>query len=162
MSEDKPIDDIEDFIRENYQDIFGYLYHKVPSVQDAQDLTQETFLRFIRKVDSCDFGKKRRAYLFTIARNASIDFHRSKPAGLTPIDKDIEDLFAEKECYDNGFREIIEGLPEEAQELLSLRYAQGFGVNDIAQITGISRFSVNRKLKQALSHVKRSWEGYMP
>ena len=40
-------DDIEEMIRENYADIFRYCFWRTKQQSDAEDLTQETFLRFI-------------------------------------------------------------------------------------------------------------------
>ena len=51
-------DDIEEMIRENYADIFRYCFWRTKQQSDAEDLTQETFLRFINSLSHySDRGK---------------------------------------------------------------------------------------------------------
>lgn len=154
--------DIELFIRKNYSDIYRYLYHKVSSVPDAQDLTQATFLKFVRSVRSLQVDKISRAYLFTIARTACIDFYRSTNPHVVEITATLEDTLAHQEIEDDGFSEAIAHLCEEERDILFLRYSQCFGIGEIAEIVGSSRFSVRRTLKRALSSLEDSWEGPTP
>lgn len=151
---------IEKFVRKNYLDVYRYLYHRSPSKQDARDLTQETFLKYIDNVAVDEIDLKGRAYLFTIARNVGNDFYRHKRPEATPITPLLMETLVDESAYgnDDGFAEIIAGLKADVQEILSLYYASGFGIGEIAEITGISRFSVRRKLKRALSELRDSWK----
>jgi RNA polymerase sigma-70 factor (ECF subfamily) len=45
-------------------------------------------------------------------------------------------------------------LPNDLQELLLLRFANELGIGEIANIMGISRFSVHRKLNKAFDKLK--------
>lgn len=156
---DKDARNIEAFVRKNYSDIYHYLYHRLSSVEDAQDLTQETFLRYVQSVGAAQLSKKGRAYLFTIARNVSIDYYRAKRLNTIELSSNLEETLASHEPERDNFSEIVAGLSKIHQELLSLRYAQGFGINEIATITGLSRFSIRRKIAQALSSIESSWKG---
>lgn len=60
-------------INEQYDKIYRYCYFKVKSRCLAEDLTQETFLRYFAQTSYVHRGK-RLAYLYTIARNLCIDF----------------------------------------------------------------------------------------
>lgn len=51
-------------------------------------------------------------------------------------------------------RQAVSMLPVDLQELLLLRYANELGINEIANIMNISRFSVYRKLNKALDLLK--------
>jgi len=62
-------------IHDQYDKIYKYCYFKVKDKQTAEDLTQETFLRYFSQKSYINKGKPL-AYLYTIAKNLCIDFYR--------------------------------------------------------------------------------------
>ena len=64
-------------VEEHYDDVLAYCRRHAPSYDDAPDVAQEAFLRFVRSGCSPADGKPL-AYLFTIARNLCIDAARAK------------------------------------------------------------------------------------
>lgn len=64
-------------LEEQYNKIYRYCYMKLGHRETAEDLTQETFLRFFRDYRYQDIGKEM-AYLYMIARNQCIDYYRKK------------------------------------------------------------------------------------
>lgn len=64
-------------LNEQYDKIYRYCYFKVKDAVLAEDLTQETFLKYFAQNSYKDCGKKM-AYLYTIARNLCIDSFRRK------------------------------------------------------------------------------------
>ena len=71
-------------VEEHYDDVLAYCRRHAPSCDEAPDVAQEAFLRFVRSGRSPVEGKPL-AYLFTIARNLCIDASRAKrpPAALS-------------------------------------------------------------------------------
>lgn len=67
-------------IEEQYDKIYRYCYFRLHDRQLAQDLTQETFLRFYRQDLGLDNGKEL-PYLYTVARNLCIDEFRKRKFG---------------------------------------------------------------------------------
>ena len=59
-----------------YDDIYRFCCYQTGSCQDAGDLTQETFLNFIRSVEHYHY-RNLKGYLLTIARNVCVDYFRS-------------------------------------------------------------------------------------
>ena len=59
-----------------YDDIYRFCCYQTGSRQDAGDLTQETFLHFIRSVEHYRY-RNLKGYLLTIARNVCMDYFRS-------------------------------------------------------------------------------------
>ena len=55
-----------------------------------------------------------------------------------------------------AIKQAVSKLPIDLQELLLLRFANELGINEIASIMKISRFSVYRKLNKALGLLKAS------
>lgn len=141
-------------IEEQYDKIYRYCYFKLYDKQLAQDITQETFLRFYRQGLSLDSNKEL-PYLYTIAKNLCVDSFRKKTV------KSLEDV-TEEITYDPtedwisniALRMVISKLPQDEQELIFLRYVNEIEVTAICRITGFSRFAVYRRLTKALKWLK--------
>ncbi len=66
---------LQDIAEKYYDDIFRFCAFQTGSIQDAYDLAQETFLRFIRYVESYQY-RNLKGYLLTIAMNVCRNYHR--------------------------------------------------------------------------------------
>src|SRR5947209_9977367 len=64
------------FISENLRRVFLLIYHKVGNVADAQDLTQEAFIKALQRQDQLKDLDKAAHWLSRIASNTAIDFLR--------------------------------------------------------------------------------------
>lgn len=82
--------DIEKLYRLYFKDVFLYLKSMNLSQDLAEEITQETFYKAIKSIDSFDGTKYIRAWLFTIAKNTYFSFYR-KQKKLLPIE-DKENL----------------------------------------------------------------------
>ena len=141
-------------IEEQYDKIYRYCYFRLHDGQLAQDITQETFLRFYRQDLKLD-NRKALPYLYTVAKNLCADEFRKKP--VVRIEDIGEDAVCDQseEWIDNlTLRAAIEKLPQEEQELLFLRYVNEISVASICKMAGISRFAVYRRLSKALKRLK--------
>ena len=58
--------------------IFNYIFRLVNHRQDAEDLTQETFIKVYTRLSSIDPEKNFRAWLYEIATNTTRDWFRKK------------------------------------------------------------------------------------
>lgn len=136
-------------IEEKYNKLFKYCYMRVKDTYVAEDITQETFLKFFETHKYKDIGKEM-AYLYTIARNLCNDFFREKQS--VELDDNIPDIsHTNKYSYIN---EALEKLNKEDREILFLRYTNEESISDIARYYSVSRFVINRKLKKALKNLK--------
>ena len=75
---------------EQYDKIYRYCYFKLRHRQMAEDITQETFLRFLENNSYSERGQKVR-YLYTIAHNLCVDSYRRKQAELLEDELLMED-----------------------------------------------------------------------
>jgi RNA polymerase sigma-70 factor (ECF subfamily) len=64
------------FVEENLRRIFRQIYHMVGNVADAQDLTQEAFIKALQRSDQLKDGDKATHWLSRIATNTAHDFLR--------------------------------------------------------------------------------------
>ena len=140
-----------------YNKIYRYCFYKVRNSAAAEDITQETFLRYFAQNTKIKRGEDM-AYLYTIAKNLCIDYFRKKHAEELPEDYPVED-FSETCDTKIVVREALEELDERHKEIVLLRYLSGLSVNETAEIMGISRFVVYRLEKAALSKMKKYLKG---
>ena len=141
-------------IEEQYDKIYRYCYFKLYDKQLAQDITQETFLRFYRQGLTLD-NDKELPYLYTIAKNLCIDHFRKNP--VESVEEMAEDAThdpTEGWINDLTLRMTISKLPDDEQELIFLRYVNEVSITTICKITGLSRFAVYRKLSKSLKWLK--------
>lgn len=139
-------------LEEQYDKIYRYCYFKVQNRETAEDITQETFLRFLENKTYKDTGKSFH-YLYTIARNLCIDEYRRKK------DEPLENEIPENNLEDHMLTKIslktaLSQLNEIDRELLLLRYVNEVPVSEISKIYGISRFAMYRKILHAVKSLK--------
>ena len=141
------------------QRIFAMIARQVPDVMDAQELTQDTFLRAFSHIDSYD---PKRASLSTwlcrIAYRQTLDFlKRQRPqivsiednqAWQTDIsDKELEaELSTGREERIEQLMEVVDDLPDDERMLLTLYYFEDRPLTEIAYITGIDPKALAKRL----------------
>lgn len=145
-------------IEEQYDKIYRYCYFKLYDKKSAQDITQETFLRFFRQ-DLSLGGSKELPYLYTIAKNLCVDSFRKKTTeSLENITEEITYDPTEDWISNLTLKSVISKLPQEEQELIFLRYVNEISITVICKVTGFSRFAVYRRLSKALKWLKEELE----
>ena len=140
---------------EQYDKIYRYCYFKLNHRETAEDITQETFLRYFDSVHRIRYEEKGKAlqYLYTIARNLCIDEFRKQAIGQLPeeqIGVDMEEQLITSFSVKTALRRLDKG----SQELLLLRFVNEVPVSVICNIMGISRFAVYRKTNAALKQME--------
>ena len=148
---------------EHYDKIYRYCYFKVKNQHIAEDITQETFLRFMESSHYKDVGRPL-AYMYTIARNLCMDEFRKVPMETLEIEKlktkalkedmgqsRFEDAVVEKE----SLKQAMEALTNEEQELLLLRYVNEMSFSDLSKLYGKSRFALYRELSKITKKLER-------
>ena len=157
---DLTADETERIILDNYEEIYRYCWWKVKNRDDAEDLTQETFLRFVQMLSDYSEQGKPRALLYTIARNLCINhYRRVKPLSLSEAEI-LPSVDPKLQQIDGriSLQAAIEQLPYEQQEVILFRYGQDLQVNEIAKIMGLSRFAVMYRIRTALHSLKKNLE----
>ena len=143
-------------IEEYYDKIYRYCYYKVGNKTLAEDLTQETFLKFINS--ACTQPEH---YLYTIARNLCIDeFRKKKFSSLEdeetePSEDGFEKSVVERELVANA----LARLSDEDRELMILRFVNDEPLSEICKVTGLSRFALYRKINAAKAELVKYLEG---
>lgn len=151
----------EQFVIEHYEAIFRFLRNLTGSKEDAEDLTQQTFLRAWEALPSFRGDSSLSTWLHSIAYREYTHWLRSRRE-FVPLDEivDMPDEQANQNLEAVLLRWAIYRLDPGHREVFVLYYVQGFSVNEIAKIIGVpagtvkSRlFLARQKLKELLSDV---------
>lgn len=139
-------DAIDEFVRKYYPQILQYCRLHSPDLHSAEDMTQETFLRFFRTLPNYRHYGKAANYLYVIAGNCCRDdWRRRKPLSLEdvsePSREDMEELAQ--------VRLALSQLPEEEQEVATLFFVQERKQTEIAKTLGIGLPLVKYRVRQA-------------
>jgi RNA polymerase sigma-70 factor (ECF subfamily) len=134
--------------------VYRYLYYRVGSHALAEDLTSETFLRALRRLDSFTWqGKDIGAWFTTIARNLVADHVKSSRFKLEVstadmLDADRADAGIEDEVLGRlqsaALLDAVRKLKPEQQECVVLRFLQGLSVAETAEVLGRSEGAVKQ------------------
>ncbi|MFA5022647.1 MAG: RNA polymerase sigma factor [Patescibacteria group bacterium] len=146
--------------------IYRFIYFKVSSRQDAEDLTSEVFLKIWQYVTETDeVIENLRALLYRSARNLVIDFYRRNAKRDYVQDEEILDLIQDEkqqslltkvdlEIEMKNVELILRKLKDEYREIIILRFVEELSINEIAEVLGKSKGSVRVILHRALKVVK--------
>ncbi len=140
-------------IEEQYDKIYRYCYFRVKNQHLAEDITQETFLRFFESSTYKDTGRPL-AYLYTIARNLCIEEFRKAP--MEELKEELaQEGFEEKFIRQQALKQAMAELSKEEEELLLLRYVNQVSFADLCKLYGRSRFALHRELSKITDKLER-------
>jgi RNA polymerase sigma-70 factor (ECF subfamily) len=126
--------------------VYRYVYHRVGDRATAEDVTSETFVRALRRIDSLSFqGRDVGAWLVTIARNLVRDHVKSSRYRLEVSTADMRDADRATDGPEDAvlahltnqqLLACVRQLGSEQQECIVLRFLQGLSVSETATIMG--------------------------
>ncbi|HVP21424.1 MAG TPA: sigma-70 family RNA polymerase sigma factor [Anaerolineaceae bacterium] len=152
--------------------IYRYIYFRINDTNDAEDLTEQTFLKAWQALpDYRDIGNPFSCWLYRIAHNLVIDYWRSKKIDL--IDRSVHPG-EWPEIESNLLKRVIEAeeagalaraisrLTADQQQVILLRFVEGYNHAEIARILekseGACRMLQNRALI-ALNQILQGMQG---
>lgn len=151
---------LAEVVRRYYGDIYRFCAYLTGNVQDGADLAQETFCKFIQYVDSYRC-RNLRAYLYAVARNACMDYFRTKdvhvPLTEAPQEAVPEGGFSRVELQSDLFMQL-QKISGEQREAILLYYYEQLRLTDIARITGAPLSTVKSRIRQGLGKLKKLCE----
>jgi RNA polymerase sigma-70 factor, ECF subfamily len=139
--------------------VHGLLLSKVP-FNEAEDLTQEVFLKALRQLASLRDVAKFGGWLAAIARNLANDYHRravpEEPILDDATESDIRFPGAPVDLELSGERvlAVVKSLPDAYRETLILRLVEGMNGPEIAARTGLTAGSVRVNLHRGMQMLR--------
>lgn len=157
--------------------IFNYVYGMVRHRQDAEDLTQEAFVKAFFALRTYKESFEFSTWMYRIARNVCLDYFRRQkirsffslntPVGeeeedemgdFLPSGEDPEEGILEGELLER-VSEAVGKLPWKFREVIVLRYVEELPYEDIAQILGVPVGTVKTYLHRAKLKLKEMLGG---
>lgn len=163
----KPAVSIETEVSELFEqardDVYRYLLLLGIHPPQAQEATQDVFLRLYVALKKGERIENVRGWIFRVAHNHGLTL-RSREDAVRPFDPEIEIRVAdsrdnaEQMLLDRerwlGLQRAVQNLSEQQQHCLYLR-ADGFRYREIAAILGISDSAVGEFLRRAIGRLKK-------
>jgi RNA polymerase sigma-70 factor (ECF subfamily) len=145
------------FVREHYEAIYRYLLYLTGRPDQAEDLTQETFLQGWRHLDTFRGRGSLRGWLHRIAHREFLHRLQCRPAelGLAEI-AELAAPHATAWTERVELREVIDRLPLEQREVLLLHYLEGYSSTEIARIVEVAVGTVCSRLSRARERLREA------
>jgi RNA polymerase sigma-70 factor (ECF subfamily) len=156
------------FISDNLRRIFRLIYRIVGNIDDAQDLTQEAFIKALQRQDQLKELDKAAHWLSKIASNTAIDFlRRNGKVNFCEIDSLVEPLSEPSETPEQAvlrsehrayLDEALTVLTERERTALLLRDVEGLPAELVAEQMCCSKATVRSHIANARIKMKRYME----
>ena len=127
--------------------------------EDAEELVQDTFVRALRSLSQYDEGRaSMRTWLTRIAYNEVMRYHEqaNRRPRLVPLNEQ-QDQTPETPDDDHrrdALEQAIRRLPKDDRMLVSMRYADGLSIREIAFITGMKEQSLPVRMQRIREKLK--------
>ncbi len=149
--------------------VFRYVYVRVGQRALAEDLTSETFIRAMRRIDTFTWqGRDIAAWFVTIARNLVADHVKSArfrfevtTADMRDADQRVDSPDEEvlTRLRDERLVSAIRALGSDQAECITLRFLQGLSLADTAAVLGRSEGAVKQLQLRATKALRKALEG---
>lgn len=143
--------------------VYHFLFKMVGNAQDAEDLTQDTFVKVFRKLHQHKSGHGFAPWLFTVARRTALNHFRDRKP-TSELDGDYASeaqnpaVICEERDISDRFWTMTKSLKPLAREALWLRYGEGFSAAETAEVLNLNpiyvRVMLHRARKQLASQLE--------
>ncbi len=153
--------------------IYNFVFKYVHTTAEADDVTQEAFVKIWKNIKKYDRNYKFKTWAFTIAKNTALDHLRKK--SLIPFSdfQNAEGIFdhsllTRELISDNAIEKIedmqmiaraVKSLPEKYKEVVSLYYDKELNFREISEFLKQSINTVKTRHRRAISYLKRQLLG---
>lgn len=153
--------------------IYRFVYYKVNSREEAEDLTSETFLKawnYFSKPENSQKIRNAKAFFYQIASNLITDFYRKK--SLLPVSLDylgekgdikdekevigVEKLIKETEVEE--LKRAFKNIPSNYSDTIIWYYLEDLKISEIAEVLKKSEGTVRVLIHRALKALKKELE----
>ena len=156
---------VSQLIQQYYPPLYRYVCTKVLNQADAQDILQETFLRFMKQIPTYRVQGKLLGYLYLIASSCCIDHLRKEQRHRhLPIEEEIltvKNSFQENmmQAFEHErLRQLIALLPGEEQDIVYFYYLKQMNFWEISELLTIPQSTLKSRHARALIHLRNLWK----
>lgn len=146
--------------------IFNFTYRLIGNGKDAEDITQEIFLKVWKSIKKFDIEKSFKAWIFSIAKNTCIDYLRKrKDIPMSAFDDEdggnfiqdnleTEEPSSEEKIVLKENKKLIDETLKELsiiqREIIIMKYVNELSLSEVADIMNMSKDTVKSHHRRAL------------
>ena len=150
---------LNELIEIYYDDIYSFLYRRMGNKAAAEDVTQDTFIKFIKNLPYYKEKNKLKSFLFTIAINTSNDFFRGHKQDISLLSLDnVGEEITENETLRKEealiVRQAVLSLPAVQRDVIILKFYHDLKIKEIASVQKVPIPTVKTRLRRALKALK--------
>lgn len=152
-------EELELLIYDTYPKIYSYVFRKLGNETVAKDLTQETFLRFMKHIEELPSHTKVLNYLYKISYHLCMDYYRIYKREVEEIEVSSRetlpiDFLIQKEEKEK-IRIALNTLSEEQKDVILLKYYQDLKIKEIAEVLNEKESTIKTRLRLGTRKLKR-------
>lgn len=161
-------DQLEQLYRDHSDRVYRYIFLLIRHKENAEDLTQETFYKAFKNLNSFNHQSSVSTWLLKIARNVTYDhFRRKKIIQFFSFengddfasDKATPEDIAEQKEQSSRLHNALNALKRDYREVLLLRKVNECSIKETAYILGWTEAKVKTKMARALEALKKELVG---
>jgi len=159
---------LEQLIDDHQNALLKYAFFILGSMPDAEDVVQETFVKFYHRPKALIDDARVKAYLFRMVNNACIDLIRKNGFTRTVPLNAIANLpdqqlngFDREQSLENEFRRIkslLKTIPKEQSEIIRMRTIGDLSFIEIARVLQIPVSTVKSRFKYGIDKLRKKSE----
>src|SRR5690242_19009178 len=151
----------ETVVRQNWRKVFNVAYKFVGKHDEAEDLTQDIFLKIFKALATFDRRANFQTWIISISRNLCIDHYRSVHKERQTIAQDVDATNLQPASADRGphaiaehqdlramLRQALETLPPALRTAVVLRDLQELSYQEIADRLGLPEGTVKSRINR--------------
>jgi RNA polymerase sigma-70 factor, ECF subfamily len=153
-------DEFVEFWQQTWDRVRAYMFCACHNSSDADDLTQDCFMRALRSWSAFQGTGTRRAWLFAIARSTQVDWirrqRRQRRAAEEHRSDDKYEVATGPSLDDaEAISQAVQRLALDQQEVVHLRFAAGLSYAEIAEMLRVPIGTVRSRLCRGLQSVRK-------
>jgi RNA polymerase sigma-70 factor (ECF subfamily) len=134
---------------EHHRQLFRYFCRAVGHADAARDLTQDVFVRVTRTAIPVASNGEVNAWLFRIARNLVLDYHRTRRRHPTASSLVDEESQSPSQDVSLAVNEALAALPELDRDVFLMREVAGLSYDEIASACELTLAAVRSRIHRA-------------
>ncbi|MEA4974039.1 RNA polymerase sigma factor SigV [bioreactor metagenome] len=148
---------VENFVKDNIGNAYRFAFTYMKNQQDAEDVVSESIVKALKSADNVKDMSRLKPWFFKIVSNTALNSIK-KNMKIIPFEN-LDDKNSYSDIYNiSNLMELIEQLPKDYLEVITLRYFEDLRIKDIAEVLSINENTIKTRLYKALKILKEDVE----